>query len=287
MSDYNAEVKMKIKSFFGILLLLTVFSALSCTDNQAETKGINDSSLARIIVKKELVVGVDPTIPPLSFYSSGKMIGYEVDVAQAIADKLGVQLRIEAVSTSDRISELENRAIDYIASGFINNETNAERFSLSTPYLRDALIVVVYQNFAGETPFRQFSDLRNRRIGMLSDQEIVEIAAQSPLYINNGRRAPYLYSRLEKLLNALDTEQLDAVVMNLLTFYSKITIEKKRYHAIGDPLISTVYSYAFRKEDKELTETVNMFLADMAQNGTLKKISEKWFGIDVSIVGRY
>ena len=107
------------------------------------------------------------------------------------------------------------------------------------------------------------------------------------MYINNGRRNPYLYSRLEKLLNALDTEQLDAIVMNLLTFYSKITIEKKRYRAIGDPLISTAYSYAFRKEDKELTETVNMFLADMARDGTLKKISEKWFGIDVSIVGKY
>lgn len=279
---------MKIKSFFGIFLLFIVFSALSCTDYQEEVTGINDSSLARIIVRNELSVGVDPSIPPLSFYSSsGKIVGYEVDIAQAIADKLGVQLRLEAISTSDRISELENRAIDYIASGFINNKTNAERFSLSTPYLRDALIVVVYRHFAGEMPFRQFSDLRNRRIGMLSDQAIVEIAAHSPLYVNNGRRNPYLYSRLENLLNALDTEQLDAVVMNLLTFYSKITIEKKRYHAVGDPLISTIYSYAFRQEDKELTETVNMFLADMARDGTLKKISEKWFGADVSIVGKY
>ena len=103
---------MKIKSFFGIFLLLTVFSALSCTNHQAESKGINDSSLARIIVRKELIVGVDPTVPPLSFYSNGKLVGYEVDIAQAIADKLGIQLRIEAVSTSDRISELENRAID-------------------------------------------------------------------------------------------------------------------------------------------------------------------------------
>jgi len=289
MSDYNDdEVKMKIKSFFGIFLLFIVFSALSCTDYQEEVTGINDSSLARIIVRNELSVGVDPSIPPLSFYSSsGKIIGYEVDIAQAIADKLGVQLRLEAISTSDRISELENRAIDYIASGFINNEKNAERFSLSTPYLRDALIVAVFQSAGGEMPFQQLSDLRNRRIGMLSDQEIVEIVTNSPLYINNGRRNPYLYSRLEKLLTALDYKQLDAVVMNLLTYYSKITIEKKQYRAIGDPLVITTYSYAFRKEDRKLTETINMFLADMAQDGTLRALSTKWFGVDVSIVGKY
>lgn len=275
---------MKIKSFFGILLLFTV---LSCTDRHPEGVGTNDSSLARIIVKKELIVGVDPSIPPLSFYSSsGEIIGYDADIAKAIADKLGITLRLESVSTSDRISELENRAIDYIASGFINNEKNAEHFSLSTPYLRDALIVVVSQSFDGETPFQQFSDLRNRRIGMISDQEIIDIAMNSPLYINNGRR-PYLYSRLEKLLTALEYGQLDAVVMNLLTYYSKTTIEKKPYRAIGDPLIIAPYSYAFRKEDKELTETVNMFLTDMARDGTLRELSQKWFGADVSIVGKY
>ena len=136
-------------------------------------------------------------------------------------------------------------------------------------------------------PFQQLSDLRNRRIGMLSDQEIVDIVTNSPLYINNGRRNPYLYSRLEKLLTALDYKQLDAVVMNLLTYYSKITIEKKQYRAIGDPLVITTYSYAFRKEDRKLTETINMFLADMAQDGTLRALSTKWFGVDVSIVGKY
>lgn len=276
---------MKIKSFFGIFLLFTV---LSCTGRQAETEGINDTSLARIIVKNELVVGLDPSIPPLSFYSStGAITGYEADIAQAIADKLGVQLRlIPITTTADRIAELENRKINYIASGFINNKANAKRFSLSTPYLRDALVVVVLQYFDGTVSFNQFSDLRNKRIGMLSDQEMFELVMKSPLYINNGRR-PYRYSRQENMLIALDYGQLDAVVMNLLTYYSKITIEKKSYQVIGDPLNINTYSYAFRKEDKELTETINSFLNDMARDGTLREISEKWFGADVSIVGKY
>ncbi|MGI5089106.1 amino acid ABC transporter substrate-binding protein [Treponema sp. OMZ 305] len=277
---------MKIKSLFGILL---VFSLFSCTGNRIENKGINDTSLARIIVKNELVVGVDPSIPPLSFYSStGAIAGFEADVAQALADKLGVKLRlVPIISIADRIAALENRKINYIASGFINNEANAERFLLSTPYLRDALVVVVLQSMDGTVPFSQFSDLRNKRIGILSDEGMFELVMKSPLYINNGRR-PYRYSRQESMLLALDYDQLDAVVMNLLTYYSKITIEKKKlYQVIGDPISINTYSYAFRKEDRELMETINAFLADMARDGTLLAISTKWFGADVSMVGKY
>lgn len=276
---------MKIKSFFGIFLLFTV---LSCTNRYADEEGINDSSLARVIVKDELVVGVDPSSPPLSFYSStGAIAGYEADIAQAIADKLGVKLRLVPIMTTEnRIIQLENRRINYIASGFINNEANAERFLLSTPYLRDALVVTVLQDIDGTVHFTQFSSLRNKRIGILSDQEMFDLVMKSPLYINNGRR-PYRYSRQESMMLALDYEQLDAVVMNLLAYYSKVTIEKKRYQVIGDPLNITTYSYAFRKEDRKLMETVNTFLADMARDGTLREISEKWFGADVSMVGKY
>ena len=87
---------MKIHYFFGIALLITV---LSCSADKEE--GTNEPSLARIIVKKELVVGVDPSAPPLSFYSNtGAINGYESDIAQAISDKLGVKLRLVPIMTT-------------------------------------------------------------------------------------------------------------------------------------------------------------------------------------------
>lgn len=55
-------------------------------------------------------------------------MGYEVDIAKAVTEKLGVKLRLVPITSQNRIAELENRRINYIASGFINNEANAERF---------------------------------------------------------------------------------------------------------------------------------------------------------------
>lgn len=270
-------------------VLLMLFFFVSCSEQVKEDlmTETNDASLAKIIVKKELVVGVDPSVPPLSFYSStGKLIGYEVDIAQAIADRLGVALRLVPITVKERTDRLENRSIDYIASGFINTAESAERFSLSNSYLRDALIVVVLESIGGDTPFNTFSDLRNKRIGILADDEIVDVVHKSSLYKDNIRE-PYLYPRLEKLLIALDYGQLEAVVINLLTYYSKITKEKKNYRVIGEPLVINTYSYAFRKEDRRLQEAIDILLADMAQDFTLKDISTKWFGADVSIIGKY
>lgn len=273
---------MKIKSFFVIFLLIIV---LSCSEHKEE--GTNDPSLARVIVNNELVVGVDPSVPPLSFYSSaGEIRGFEIDVAHAVADKLGVNLKVVPVTRGNRVAQLENRAINYIASGFVNNKANAERFLLSTPYLRDALVVVVLQSLDGTVQFSQFSDLRNKRIGIVNDGEMLETVMKSQLYIQNGRR-PYPYAQQSNILVALDHGMLEAAVISLLTYYSKISVEKRSYRAIGDPIIITTYSYAFRKEDKELANAMNIFLDDMAQDGTLRKISEKWFGVDVSMVGKY
>lgn len=275
---------MKVRVVFSIVLLCMVFGCSKQENSMDET---NDSSLAKVIVNKELVVGLDPSMPPLSFYSStGKIIGYDVDIAQEIANRLGVKLRLVPVSVEDRVEQLENRSVDYLASGFVNNEKNAERFLLSTPYLRDALVVVVLHSFTGETPFQTFADLRNKRIGMVSDADIMETALHSPLYADNTRQ-PFFYPRMEKLLIALDYGQLEAAVMNLLTYYSKITKEKKLYRAIGDPLIISTYSYAFRRGDGELHDVINLILDDMAKNGMLREISIKWFGADVSIVGKH
>ena len=121
---------------------------------------------------------------------------------------------------------------------------------------------------------------------MMSDEEMRKIVMKSPLYINNGRR-PYLYPRQEIMLTALDYGQLDAAVMNLLTYYNKTSIEKKPCEVIGDPINIATDSYAFRKEDEELVKAINILLVDMAQDGTLRRISEKWFGVDVSIAGKY
>lgn len=275
---------MKLHRVLGIFLLIILFS---CADHRTEQEETNDSSLATVIVNNELVVGVDPSVPPLSFYSSsGTLVGYEVDVAQALADRLGVKLKLVPVTVETRINELENHAIDYIASGFINNTRNAERFLLSTPYVRDASIVVVVQSFTGEMPFQSFADLRNKRIGLVADEGISEVVRRSPLYTHSARQ-PYFYPRMENLLIALDYGQLEAAVINLLTYYSKITKEKKPYRAIGEPLVITTYSYAFRRGDEELQKAINLLLNNMARDGTLRTISTKWFGADVSIVGKY
>ena len=280
---------MHIRHWFVCCLLVASLGACSrpALSDQTAESGADDLSLAKIIVKNELTVGVNPAVPPLSFYAgTGKLIGYEVDIAQSIADRLGVGLRLVSVTVSEQVEMLKSGKIDYIASGFVNNREHAEDFALSQPYLRDALVVVVAENGDRETPFRQFADLRNKRIGVVDDAEIVDSVISSPLY-DRSSREPYLYTGLEKLLIALDYGQIEAAVMNLMTYYRKITKEKKTYRIVGEPLVSNTYSYAFRKEDLRLKEAADQILTEMAYDGSLRTLTVKWFGTDVSMIGKY
>lgn len=269
-----------------VYLLFAMLLFSSCIAKSREKTLIHDPSLARVIVKKELSIGVDPSMPPLSFYASnGELVGYEVDIARKIADTLGVGLNVVPITSQDRFEKLESHTIDYLASDFAVRRGNMN-IELSQPYLRDALVVVVYDPVIRTDSFNSFADLRNKRIGMLADAELLKIVQDTPLFIDNFSK-PYLYPRMEQLLTALDYGELDAVVMNLLTYFSKITKEKKRYRIVDTPLVNTTYNYTFRKEDIHLRTTVDSILLDLAKDSTLRNISNTWFGADVSIVGKY
>ncbi|MGP1576114.1 MAG: substrate-binding periplasmic protein [Treponema sp.] len=268
-----------------VFSLLCILSLSSCTQKTRQKVRINDPSLAKVIVKKELTIGVDPTIPPLSFYAStGKLVGYEVDIAHEIADKLGVELNVVPITSENRFEKLADSTIDYLASGFTVRHDMRE--GLSQPYLRDALVVVVYDSMSRTNVVNTFSDLRNKRIGMVSDAELIKITKDSPLLTDSSAELRF-YPRMEQLLTALDYGELDAVVMNLLTYFNKITKEKKKYRIIGDPLVIATYSYTFRKDDIHLCTTIDSILTELSKDSTLRDISNKWFGADVSIVGKY
>ena len=73
----------------------------------------------------------------------------------------------------------------------------------------------------------------------------------------------------------------------LLIQFIKITKEKKTYRIVGEPLVSNTYSYAFRKEALRLKEAADQILTEMAYDGSLRTLTVKWFGTDVSMIGKY
>ncbi len=276
---------MRIKKFLILCFMICAFT--SCKKHtKIEEPLTNDASLATIILNKELKVGVNTAIPPLCFYSSeGKIVGYEIDIAERIAHTLGVKLTILPVSIYDRKQKLNYNSIDYIAGGFIDNSDNRKKFSLTLPYLRDAIVLIIPHS-TGKTAPTKLADLKQKHIGCISERNITDPLVNSPLYQQNHcllKTAP----SLKEVLNNLDSGKIDAAAINLLTYYNKITKEQKSYEVIDEPVVVNLYSYAFRQEDIQLRNAVNEILQDLAENGTLATISRKWFGADVSIIGQY
>lgn len=122
-----------------------------------------DNSLQEILDKGTLVMGFDNEYPPMGFIDedTNETVGFDIDLAKAVAEKMGVELVLQPISWSAKEMELESKKIDCIWSGLSVDEERAEAFTLSKPYLPNAQIILTKEGSGIEKK----ADLAGKKVG--------------------------------------------------------------------------------------------------------------------------
>ena len=89
------------------------------------------------------IVGMEPTFPPFEFTENDKYIGFDLDLAQALCDKMGVKMEVKSMGFDALIPALKSGQIDMIASGMDATPERAKQVAFTTPYFFDGYSVVV------------------------------------------------------------------------------------------------------------------------------------------------
>ncbi|MEG0767583.1 MAG: transporter substrate-binding domain-containing protein, partial [Clostridia bacterium] len=145
-----------MKRFFALFLSLLLVSA--CMPALAE-----DASLQKVLDKGEFVLGLDESFPPLGFRDEdGNIVGFDVDLAQAVCEVLGVTLKLQPIDWSAKELELNGGNIDCIWNGFTMTPERTEAFSFSVPYLANAQVLVV----KADSPYQAQTDLAGKVLGL-------------------------------------------------------------------------------------------------------------------------
>jgi polar amino acid transport system substrate-binding protein len=251
----------------GAASLLCAASARADTLDDVRKRGI-------------LVVGVEAAYVPYEFFKDGKIIGYDPDIADLMAAKLGAKTHLIDTQWSGIIPALYAGKFDCIISGMTITQQRAEKVLFSMPYA-DASNVVLLR--AGESRIKTADDLSGKVIGVQLGGASVNVikvfedrlkAAGKPGYadVKQYEHSPEAY---QDLLN----KRIDAVVNSRSTMMVVMRDAPGKFQMIGG--ISDITAYfgmAFRKEDTALRDFVNTELATMKQDGTLTKLQQKWFG---------
>ena len=230
---------------------------------------------------KTLTVGFDAEYPPFGYMDeSGKYVGFDLDVAQKVCDNLGWELVKKPINWDSKDMELNSGNIDCIWNGFTMTGRE-DGYTWSEPYMENSQVFVV----AGDSGIKSQADLAGKVVECQVDS-----SAEAAL-----KEVPDLTATFAQLLTTadyntafMDLEQgaVDAIAMDVVVAGYQISQRNADFVILEDSLAAEEYAIGFKKGNTELKDKVQGALEEMAVDGTLKTISEKWFGKDITTIGK-
>ncbi len=258
------------------IIIIAIVAVVFVTKIKTKETG---NSLSRILNKNTFILGLDDSFPPMGYRDeNNEIVGFDIDVAKEVCKRLGVQLVIQPISWNAKEQELNSYNIDCIWNGMSINEKRKEAMSLSDSYMTNRMIFVV----KNESNIQKLEDLTGKNIGVQSGSSAEETLEASNVY----SQAKQVISYADNITAFMDmeTNQTEAVFVDEVLANYYIASNNKNYRILDEALEEEQYAIGFRKQDTELCNKINEILKEMKTDGTLAKISTKWFGKDATTI---
>ena len=226
-----------------------------------------------------LIVGFDQDFPPMGFIGDdGEYTGFDLELAQEVASRLGLEYKPQPIAWDAKDMELESGSIDCSWNGF-TMEGREDDYTSSDPYMDNSQVFVV-RNDSGIT---SAADLAGKVVEVQIDS-----SGQKALEANEELTDTFaqLITTPDYNTAFMDLEQgtVDAICMDVIVAGYQIQEREADMTILEDEVASESYGIGFKKGNTELRDKVNDTLKEMAADGTLAEISNKWFGTDVTTI---
>lgn len=228
-----------------------------------------------------LIVGFDQDFPPMGFVGDdGEYTGFDLELAQEVAKRLGLDYKAQPIAWDSKDMELESGNIDCIWNGFTMTGREDD-YTWTEPYMANQQVFVV----ANDSDINSQADLAGKIVEVQADS-----SAEAAL-----KEAPELTATFKELLTTadyntafMDLEQgaVDAIAMDVIVAGYQIQQRNADFKILDDSLSEEEYGVGFKKGNTELRDKVQSTLEEMAEDGTLQEVSKKWFSKDVTTIGK-
>jgi cystine transport system substrate-binding protein len=259
----------------AVLLAATACGSSSSSDSADSTDQASGTSLADVRKEGVLTVGTEGTYRPFTFHEggSGELTGYDVEVAKAVGDELGVKVKFEETQWDAIFAGLDSGRMDMIANQVSITDEREADYDFSTPYTVSPGVIVVNE---GDDSISSFDDLEGKTTAQSLTSNWYTLAEDSGAKVEAVEGWAQAVALLEQ-------GRVDATVNDELTFLDYETTEGDTGLEIAATTEDEARNaFAFRTGSDSLIKAVDKALADLRADGTLAEISEKYFGEDVS-----
>jgi polar amino acid transport system substrate-binding protein len=250
-------------------------------------------TLDRVMKNKMLVEVTDQAYPPFSYIDeSGEVVGFDIDISKEIAKRLGVGYKVETPSWEIIVAGNWNGRWDICVCSMTPTKERAEVLSFVNEYYSaPANIVVNVDN----NEIKSAADLNGKRVGVQAGTTYEKYVQKELVIEVPGGTAKIEYPFSEAAVVPYDSEdtafqdlalgtgkRLDAIVSGYLTAKERVEKAGDKFKIVGEPLYGEPIWVAVEKGDPEWEAKIKEIFKAMYEDGTLKAISEKWLGADIT-----
>lgn len=226
-------------------------------------------------------VGFDQDFPPMGFVGEdGEFTGFDLELAAEVASRLGKEVVYQPIAWDAKDMELESGTIDCIWNGFTMNGRE-DAYTWSEPYMENNQVFVVKADSGISTK----ADLAGKVVDVQTDSSAEAALNDNPDLMNSFGQLITVADYNTAFMD-LESGAVDAIAMDDVVASYQIEQRQADFVVLDETLAAEEYGIGFKLGNEELRDQVQATLEEMAADGTLAEISNKWFGKDITTIGK-
>lgn len=248
-----------------IALVLAVVLAASCMFVMASCGDSKNNSSSKKEEAKELHMATNAEFPPYEYMEKNKIVGIDPDIAQAICDKLGYKLVIDNMQFDAIIAAVTSGKADFGMAGMTVTDERKEAVDFTDTYATTTQVIIVRDK---DSKVASADDLEGSAIG-------VQLGTTGDIFASDVKDAKIQrFSKGADAVEALSTGKIDAVIIDSEPA-KEFVKAKEGLKILDDPFAEEEYAICLKK-GSDLTEQFNKALKELKDDGTVKKIIDKY-----------
>jgi len=227
---------------------------------------------------RELVVGSSATYRPFAYENPNKeIVGYDVDIIKAVAQKAGLQIKIVNTPWTGIFAALNNGDVDLVISGVTINDKRKQSYDFTTPYFEARQLIAVSR----DSSVKNLKDLAGKKIGVVNGSTGDDIASREFGKTNPDIRR---FESTPVVISELVNTGLDAAIGDNGVIAFRVQ-EHKQLKTVSDPSFpKEFFGIVVKQGNKALLDKLNTGLAAVKADGSYAQIYKKWFNADAPVL---
>ena len=261
-----------MKKLLAVLLILTATFLTACGGESPGEQGGKHGDV--------IVIGIDDEFAPMAFRDEhNELVGFDIDLAVETARRMGVKIVFKPIDWNNKREEITSGKVDIIWNGLNINDERREYMIFSKPYMEDRQILLV--NKGNTQDIRSEYDLAGKRVGTQAGST-AETFITADEKLKNNFAALNVYGKIQEALNALSSNNIDAIACDEIIARYEMSKHPNQFEIIDIPTGKIIeMGIGFRKDEAKLRDSLQKAFDDIVEDGTAKRISEKWFDADL------